>query len=70
MKRIALVTVLTALALGACQAAEEKLAEHMARGDQYVEQEEFGAAIIEIECMIRKLNAGLKSQNGVIGKSH
>ena len=48
-----LITVLAALALGACQAQEERLAEHMSRGDQYVEQNDYAAAIIEYKNVLQ-----------------
>ena len=48
-----LMVALAALALGACQAKEEKLAEHMSRGDQYIDQDEFSAAIIEYKNVLQ-----------------
>ena len=44
---------LLVLAMAACQSDEEKLAEHMSRGDEYFEDEAFGEAIIEYKNVLQ-----------------
>jgi tetratricopeptide (TPR) repeat protein len=41
------------LAMAACQSDEEKLTEHMTRGDEYFEDEAFGEAIIEYKNVVQ-----------------
>ncbi len=45
--------VAATLVLAACQADEDKLAEHMSRGDEYLEDENAGAAIIEYKNVLQ-----------------
>ncbi len=45
--------LLAGLALAACQSDEQKLAEHMARGDAYLEEEKYPEAIIEYKSALQ-----------------
>jgi tetratricopeptide (TPR) repeat protein len=46
-------TLLAGLALAACQSDQEKLAEHMARGDAYLEEAKYPEAIIEYKSALQ-----------------
>ncbi|MFP8879412.1 MAG: tetratricopeptide repeat protein, partial [Myxococcota bacterium] len=51
--RRTLIFIAATLVLAACQADEEKLAEHMSRGDEYLEAEDAAAAIIEYKNVLQ-----------------
>ena len=54
MRSVALrLSLLVCLALVACQSSEKKLAEHMARGDAYLEEEKYPEAIIEYKSALQ-----------------
>src|SRR5262245_13408083 len=47
------ILALLLLALAACQSDEAKIAEHMARGDEYAEQKKQAEAIIEYKSVLQ-----------------
>jgi tetratricopeptide (TPR) repeat protein len=53
LARRTLIFVVAMFALVACQADEEKLAEHMSRGDEYLETDDPAAAIIEYKNVLQ-----------------